>query len=393
LSQLEELSRHFRFSAEALKHLQSVYGSQLEPALEALRSPCRKYYFRANTIKARPRDVLEGFRKRGFNVEQHPDIEEALYFNVEGPLEVPEFSRKVMADKFAAEAVLQGANLYAAGVVNCSKLRLGDEVTMVDVMGHIVGSGVARMGEKEILTFRRGLAVEVTHPRYRIPSLRETDEFNKGLVYEQSFPAILTSRILEPKPSETILDVGASPGGKTSHIAALTENSCKIFSVDRNMRKIGVLKENLNRLGVTCASTLCTDARYLDLEHSNLSFDKACIDVSCSSLGVRPKLFEQLPENRVSAVANYQKQFFKPVSKLLKSRGRLVYSTCTLTKEENEEVIRFASENCDLQVQEQKYFYGSPGFSDIFAEATLTQRFHPHIHDTPGYFIAHLQKQ
>ena len=179
---------------------------------------------RANTLKTTPEKVRVRLSDRGFNISQHELIPEALWVPIEGPFEVPARPKKVMVDKFTAESVLQGANVYAPGIARCNRIRISDSVNIIDDEGETLASGIARMNETQILTFRKGLAVEVTESKYRVPSFRETSEYQEGLIYPQSLPAIVTSRVLDPKPNEVVLDMTCSPGGKLSHISQLMEN-------------------------------------------------------------------------------------------------------------------------------------------------------------------------
>lgn len=391
---LEELSDKYNFSIDSLKHLQAVYGLELEKVVQALKSPGKKYYFRVNTLKASPEQVMKSLKEKGFKVKQHSIIEEALYIPIEGPFEIPIFDKKVMVDKFTAESVLQGAHVYAPGIKKCSKIKKGEKVTIVDEFNHPIASGIARMNETEILNLRKGLAIEITNSMYKVPSLRETEEFKDGLIYPQSFPAILTCRILDPKPYEKIADIAAAPGGKTGALAQLMQNKGTIYAIDRNKSKIEKLQETVKRLGITNVKLICHDARYLSVDFPNLKFQKALIDPPCSSLGVRPKIYENCTSSKIKNLSEYQKQFLSSISSLIEPKGIIVYSTCTLTIEENEEIVKFAIKKCKLKVIEQDYFFGSPGLGYVIPEATLTQRFNPHINeDCPGFFIAKFIKE
>jgi 16S rRNA C967 or C1407 C5-methylase (RsmB/RsmF family) len=122
LIDLQPMSQQYKFSVDVLKSLQSVYGSDLERVVEALKTPGKRYYFRANTIKASLDEVVERFERRGLSVKKHQVIKEALYLDIEGPFEIPIYKQKIVVDKFAAESVLQGAHIYAPGVVKCQKI-------------------------------------------------------------------------------------------------------------------------------------------------------------------------------------------------------------------------------------------------------------------------------
>jgi len=389
---LEELARRYKFSVDTLFELKKIYEDDLEQVVQSLKVPGRHYYFRVNTLKTTVDCVAKRFEDNGLRVCRHPLIEEALYFEVEeaGPVEI--FERKVVVDKFTAESVLQGAHVYAPGIRKCQGLREGDKTTVIDDQGQVMGSGIARMRENSILAFRQGLAIEVTSPLFRIPSLRETPEYRQGLVYPQSLPAISTSRILDPQPGETIVDLTCSPGGKLSHISQLTENLGRIIGVDRNESKISKTRETIGRLGCKGVALITHDARYLDVDFPELSADRCLVDPPCSALGIKPKTYEYTSKPEIQALSEYQRQFLKVSSRILRPEGILTYSVCTMTSHECEENVKFALDECGLEIEKQKLMLGSPGFDMILPEGKLTQRFHPHLHDS-GFFVARFRKK
>jgi len=332
------------------------------------------------------------FEARGLRVQKHPVIEEALYFEVEASEPPRIFAKKVVVDKFTAESVLQGAHVYAPGIRKCQGVRSGEKVSILDDQGQFVGAGIARMGENSILTLRRGLAIEVVYPLFRVPSLREMAEYEEGLVYPQSLPSMLTSRILDPQPNETIVDLTCAPGGKLSHICQVTQGRSKVIGVDRNRRKITVARENLKRLGCQRVALITHDARYLGVDFPGLVADRCLVDPPCSALGVKPKAYEHTTQEKIRALSQYQKQFLKAASQILRPGGTLVYSVCTVTLPECEENVQFAVQECGLEVEEQSLMLGSEGFDTLLAEGRLTQRFHPQVHDS-GYFLAKFTKE
>jgi 16S rRNA (cytosine967-C5)-methyltransferase len=145
MSLINNLSKKWKFSKDVIEAFKKVYKNELEFALKALKTPGKKYYFRVNTSKANPNDVLKSLRNKGFQVEMDEKIPEALYIPVEGPFEIPVFSKYVVVDKFTGESVLQGAHVYAPGIINCKGIKTGDKVTIVDELKQEVGSGIARM--------------------------------------------------------------------------------------------------------------------------------------------------------------------------------------------------------------------------------------------------------
>jgi predicted RNA-binding protein (TIGR00451 family) len=392
MQELEALASRFKFSLDTLSELERIYGEHVAEVVQSLKSPGRHYYFRVNTLKATVDCVVKRFEERNLRVHVHPLIEEALYFEVEKSQSVERFEKKVVVDKFTAESVLQGAHVYAPGIVKCQGLRIGNKVSIVDDQGQTVGAGIARMNESSILALRRGLAIEVTFPLYRIPSLRETSEYEQGLVYPQSLPAILTSRILSPQAGETIVDFTCSPGGKLSHIGQLTKGRARIIGVDRNETKISSARETIRRMGCNEVALITHDARYLDVDFPGLVADRCLVDPPCSALGVKPKTYEYTSREEIEALATYQRQFLKAASKMLRPGGILVYSVCTVTLSECEGNVKFAVDECGLEVEAQDLMLGSAGIDTLLREGKLTQRFHPHLHDS-GYFIAKFRKK
>ena len=392
MKDLATLSERYKFSLDFMKVLQELYNDSLDASLEALKAPGKRYYFRANTLRTSVDNLVQQLRTGGFKVDVHDTLEEALFIPVGGPFDISVEGRKVVVEKFTAESVLQGAHVYAPGVVMCRGLQRGEHVTVVDDHGQLVANGTARMSENQILTFRKGLAIEVTKSIYDVPSLRETAEFKEGLIYPQSLPAMTTSRILDPQPSETILDMTCSPGGKLSHICQLTENKASVIGIDRNKRKTSIAHDTLTRLGCKNVSLIVSDSRYLDVDHPHITADRCLVDPPCSGLGIVPKLYEYVSQKEIENLADYQRQFLKVASRMTRIGGTIVYSVCTITNEECEDVARFGEEKCGLELERQKILLGSSGCASDFQHGEYTQRFHPHLHGG-GFFIARFTKR
>ena len=380
-----------RFSADVVKITEEVYGSETPTVLEALTKPVGTYYIRCNTSKISPEELLNRLQGRGLKVYQHPLLPEALGIRVEGPFEIPRAARKVVVDKHTAESVLQGANVYAPGILNCEELRIGEDVAVASELGDHLATGTATMSANDILTFRKGLAVRVNHRRFRAPQVRELPEFSEGLLYPQSLAAMATAHTLDPHEGETVVDMNCSPGGKLSHISQLMHNSGKILGFDRNREKIGQARQTLMRLGCTNVTLSIHDTRYVHLDLPDLQSDRTLIDPPCSALGLRPKVYDFSTVDRVNNLADYQKQFVKAASKVTKPGGTIVYSVCTYTTQECEQVVEFAEHECGLSVVEQKLILGSKGLVALTPSSNLCQRFHPHV-DEIGYFIAKFQR-
>jgi 16S rRNA C967 or C1407 C5-methylase (RsmB/RsmF family) len=192
---------------------------------------------------------------------------------------------------------------------------------------------------------------------------------------------------LDPKPDELIVDMNCAPGGKLSHISQLMYNSGKALGFDRNPQKIGKARQTLANLGCENAVLSIRDSRYLHRDMKDLEADRVLIDPPCSALGLRPKIYDFTTMARITALADYQKQFMKSASRIVKPGGVIVYSVCTFTTQECEEAVKFAEKVCGLQVVQQSLFLGSQGLASYAPTSLLCQRFHPHTHEI-GYFIA-----
>lgn len=175
--------------------------------------------------------------------------------------------------------------------------------------------------------------------------IRDSTLSENGSVYIQNAASWLPVLALQPQPGETILDVCAAPGGKTSHIAQLAGNTAFITANDNSRPRLHKLQNNLQRLGVENVTFTLHDAsrltRNLDIE----SFDKILLDAPCSGEGMmtldNKKDFESWSVAHIKRLQQLQKKIIVQAWRLLKPGGRLVYSTCTMAPEENEAVVDY----------------------------------------------------
>ena len=345
-----------------------------------------QYYFRINTLKAERDTIIQSMLSNGLHAEAYEQLEDAAFIHPRAS-KIETGGNIVEADRIAAEAVQLGAHLYAPGVKRCHGLRPGMKVTVIDGNGTPVGFGVSHQSETSILTYRQGVAVEIKISRAGLPSIMETRWYADGHIHLQSLPAILTSHILDPKPGETIVDLNCAPGGKTSHISQLTQNRARIIGFDRNKRKVQKAKELMQRLGCTNYQLISHDSRYAHLDY-NIKADRVLVDPPCTALGIIPKLSIETTVENVENSSDYQRQFLTAASRITKKDGTIVYSVCTITKEECEDVVRFAERELGLILEKQFPVLGEDGFD----HGHLTQRFNPDTHET-GYFIARFIKK
>ena len=375
-----------RFSEDVIREAVKIFGGEAQATLQSMADPVHTYYVRCNTLKTSPDELASQLMRKGLDIKRSPELSEALGIAIEGPYEISPTELRVIVDKKTTESVLQGANVYAPGIVQCESMGSGDLVTITSETGEIVAVGQARMNATEVLTFKKGLAVSITQRRFHSPQIRELEEFTKGFLYPQSMAAMVTVRVLDPHPGETIVDMNCAPGGKLTHISQLMQNEGRILGFDRNFPKLQQTRDTVTRLG--CENVVLTihDSRYLPNDFPDLKVDRVLIDPPCSALGLRPKAYDYTRTERIEHLAAYQEQFLRAASQIVKQNGIVVYSVCTFTLDECEKVVEFAVRECDLTLVEQTPRIGGSGL-DVFPNSSLCQRFHPAKHEI-GYFIA-----
>ena len=217
----------------------------------------------------------------------------------------------------------------------------------------------------------------------------ESWAFKEGLFQVQDEGAQLLSLILSPQKGERILDVCAAPGGKTTHMAELMGNEGQIVALEVNPWRIKWMKENLERLGINIVKI----HRYNATKPISFKgFDRVLVDVPCSGLGVvrrNPDLKWRITEKEIYRLTEIQKRILRNSLETLKDGGILLYSTCTFTFEENEEVVKDTAGQKGVSLVDLREYAFLPG-TFFNAEGFFLSL--PHEHGTDGFFGALLRK-
>ena len=222
-----------------------------------------------------------------------------------------------------------------------------------------------------------------------------------GYYYVQEISSMMSAFALSPQPKEFILDLCASPGSKTTQIAALMKNNGTIMANDYKLDRIMILSSNLERCGVTNCIVTRNDAINLcsKISKTSMRFDKILLDAPCSGEGTlrsSAKTFLMWNEKVVNNLSRQQKKLIAYALKCLKIGGTIVYSTCTHAPEENESVIDFATANFPVKVESfplpLKYRKGITKWNNqIYNEnVEKCRRIYPQDNDSEGFFVAKL---
>lgn len=243
------------------------------------------------------------------------------------------------------------------------------------------------------------VALKITSSKVPIGA---TPEYLAGHYIIQSASSLLPVMALAPRPGERVLDMSSAPGGKTSHIAQLMKNTGNIFANDLNKDRLSAVKGNLFRMGVTNAVITNYDGRKYGKLMSG--FDRVLLDAPCSGLGVIYKDYSVKKNRTLSDIkknAHLQKELLLSAIDCTNARsgtgGYIVYSTCSISIEENEEVVEYALRNRHVKIVDTGIEIAEPGMTNFkgkrfSADMAKCARTYPHIHNMDGFFVAKLKK-
>ncbi|KAH1026591.1 hypothetical protein HUJ05_000232 [Dendroctonus ponderosae] len=395
--------------------------------------------YRVNTLKTDRKIVKELIQEQlnaeagayGFRAEYSDFLPNVIVINHidvnHGKLH--KLPSEVMVDVDCAAAVLRGAHIYAPGVLSMiSGTLIGDKVSIYADLNRkckkgllkifpdngkvFLGNGVVKMTRSMLFGDNlapEGVAVGVTETISGCPSIGDAF-LPSGFAMLQNVPSIMCVNALDPQKNDLVLDMCASPGNKTTHIAALMENQGTLIAIDKTAGKVAQLRKTCQifaaklRIFQADSSKIVVEdpgqtAANVDQGPPFLpeTFDKILLDAPCSVLGKRPQFHNRVTEKVLKSYVPLQRKLFTSAVSLLKPKGRLVYSTCTITLAENEGIVEWALRTfkCLCLVNIAQHF-GSPGWPGTTlteAQRAKVQRFGPNLDpDTVGFFIACFEK-
>ena len=233
--------------------------------------------------------------------------------------------------------------------------------------------------------------------------LGATPEYLAGHYILQAASSFLPVMALAPQENERVLDMASAPGGKTTHIAALMKNTGCIFANDSNKSRAKGLIGNIHRLGAKNVIVCNYDAR--EFPRVIGGFDRVLLDAPCSGTGVIAKdasVKTNKTERDFLMLPHLQKQLLlsaiDSVDHASKTGGYIVYSTCSVTVEENEQVVQYVlNKRPNVKLVETGLAFGKEGFTSYMGKSfdknmKMTRRYYPHAYNVDGFFVSKFKK-
>ncbi len=221
-----------------------------------------------------------------------------------------------------------------------------------------------------------------------------------GYYYVQGVPSMTAVEVLDLQPNDVVADLAAAPGGKTTHLAQMMENSGLVIAVEQDRLRIDSLRSNILRCGVTNAIVLRGDAKKID--KISLEPTKILLDAPCSGEGLIPldptrKTSKTMAD--IQYCATREDDLLDAAIQKLAPGGQIVYSTCSIAPEENEYIVdNILRRYSEIRVIPIDLDFGSPGYSTPYGvqlddSLKHARRFLPHLHGTEGFFICKMEKK
>jgi 16S rRNA (cytosine967-C5)-methyltransferase len=278
-----------------------------------------------------------------------------------------------------AVALMRSGNGPAESAVRANTLRL----TARELVAALGGDGVQARTDPLVAE-----AVVLEQPY----DLHGSRLFERGALMPQSRASMLVARAVDPQPGESVLDLCAAPGAKTTHLAALMRNEGRVVAVDQDPARVRAIEANCGRLGIGCVEALAADAAEPSF---GSGFDRVLVDPPCSDLGTlqsRPDARWRKRSGQLGALAELQGKILEAGAAALRPGGLLVYSTCTINAAENErQIAKFLDSRGDFSPLDLSGPYSQEAATDFASRGSFIQTL-PHRHRTDGFFIAALRR-
>lgn len=249
-----------------------------------------------------------------------------------------------------------------------------------------------RLSEKGI-DVSDGLYIDNALILKNVPGISNMEEYREGLFTVQDESSMIVSKVLSPEPGDFVMDLCSAPGTKSTYIAELMGNKGKVVSGDNNRGKLRLVEQNAERLGIDIITTLCADASRRIDEYAGKA-DRVLLDVPCSGLGIlrkKPEIRWNRQIKDIQEISELQRSILDSCSSYVKPGGVLVYSTCTILKDENNDVVfDFIEKNKNFVLED---------ISDMLPEGLKKDscrkgyiNLFPNTDNVDGFFICRMRK-
>ncbi|TFG18659.1 MAG: hypothetical protein EU530_08575 [Promethearchaeota archaeon] len=334
------------------RNAQNSLQEQVENLIASLKTPQKWFSLRINPVKSKEKSNKRLFDtlRMDYEVSSSKIIDNLAFVPVNGPFSLQKHSREIIVDKFAAESMMTGANLYIPGFLRpFPKFQKGENFSIYGPNRIHVANGITQFSQKEILEMKNGLGIQTTESLYKIAPYRDSDYYKSGILSDHSFGPFLACNLLlefyNDKKRDVIFDVCSAPGHKTCALSEIGYSKFghfpKIISIDRSTKRLEALHHDIDRLGLENIHIIPKKLEKIPTYHPELlkTADLLVLDPPCSALGTRPKLSITHTEEEIRSFFLLQRNLAKEVSNLLKDNGILLYTTCTLSLLENEGIV------------------------------------------------------
>lgn len=243
--------------------------------------------------------------------------------------QIPQFLKEILLEQYGEDVtskIIEGYSKQRLVTLRINTIKTNKEV----VKKKLEQAGIET---DEVSWYQDCLIIK----NVREDEIKKLDIYEKGEIYLQSLSSMMPPIILQPNAGENILDMAAAPGGKTTQIAALTENKAFITACEKNKIRAERLKYNLQKQGVGCVNVMLEDARKLS---DFFSFDKILLDAPCSGSGTMSVFDKNFNKELIERSSKTQEELLTKALKVLKKGGEMIYSTCSILAQENENVLK-----------------------------------------------------
>ena len=247
--------------------------------------------------------------------------------------------------------------------------------------------------KKEGIEVKKHPYLDYAYEIKKAEGLANIDSFRRGDFTVQDVSSMLVAECAGIKENMSVLDLCAAPGGKSMHVAEKLKGTGKVSSFDVSERKTAYILENVERLSYKNVEVAVNDGTVFN-EALTEKYDVVIADVPCSGIGVIGKKCDikyRIDETEIQNITSLQKRIMENAWKYVKKGGTLIYSTCTISKEENEDMVKWLLDSTPLKLESIDPYLPKELISDTTKKGYL--QLLPGIHKCDGFFIARLKRE